>query len=68
LIPLFCGYDPRESIVYHVLMQSILETASVPVYDVPLHVPMLKDFDGQQDGTNAFIYSRFLVPSVMAGS
>lgn len=26
---------------------------------------MLNGFDGQQDGTNAFIYSRFLVPELM---
>lgn len=26
---------------------------------------MLDGFDGQQDGTNAFIYSRFLVPELM---
>ena len=26
---------------------------------------MLRDFDGQQDGTNRFIYSRFLVPELM---
>jgi hypothetical protein len=26
---------------------------------------MLQDFDGQRDGTNAFIYSRFLVPQLM---
>jgi hypothetical protein len=65
VIPLFVGYDPRESVVYHVLNQSILETASIPVAEIPLHTRMLKDFDGQQDGTNAFIYSRFLIPWVM---
>jgi lipopolysaccharide biosynthesis glycosyltransferase len=65
LIPLFSGYDPRESIAYHVLIQSVLQTSSVPVCDIPLHTSMLKNFDGQQDGTNAFIYSRFLVPSLM---
>jgi len=65
LVTLFAGYDPRESIVYHTFVQSVLETSSLPVCDIPLHVPMLRDFDGQQDGTNAFIYSRFLVPSIM---
>lgn len=65
VVPLFAGYDPRESVAYHVLLQSILETSSLPVADAPLHSRMLKDFDGQQDGTNAFIYSRFLVPSLM---
>lgn len=64
-VRLFAGYDPRESAVYHVLTQSIIETASVPVSITPLHKGMLDNFDGQQDGTNAFIYSRFLVPSLM---
>ena len=65
MIQIFVGYDPRESAVYHVLTQSIMNTATVPVSIAPLHSPMLDNFDGQQDGTNAFIYSRFLVPSLM---
>lgn len=64
VIPVYVGYDLRESAVYHVLTQSILNTATVPVAIVPLHSSMLDNFDGQQDGTNAFIYSRFLVPSL----
>lgn len=65
MIPLYVGYDPRESATYHVLCQSVLNTATVPVAFVPLHSSMLQNFDGQQDGTNAFIYSRFLVPELM---
>ena len=42
-----------------------MRTASVPVQFIPLHSPLLGNFDGQQDGTNAFIYSRFLVPYLM---
>ena len=64
MITLFVGYDPREACVYHTFCQSIIEHASGPVQFVPLHEPMLKDFDGQQDGTNAFIYSRYLVPEL----
>lgn len=59
---LYVGYDPRESAVYHVFCQSVIEHASGPVSFSPLHSPMLNNFDGQQDGTNAFIYSRYLVP------
>lgn len=61
MIKLFVGYDPRESAVYHVFCQSVIENCSVPVQFIPLHQDML-NFDGQQDGTNAFIYSRYLVP------
>lgn len=65
MLNLFVGYDPREAVAYHVFCQSVLERSSVPVAFIPLHKPMLSDFDGQRDGTNAFIFSRFLVPSLM---
>jgi len=61
-VPLYVGFDPREAAAYHVFTQSVIERASVPVSFHPLHAPMLDGFDGQKDGTNAFIYSRFLVP------
>lgn len=63
-IPLYIGFDPREAACYTVFCQSVIERASVPVAFYPLHKPMLQGFDGQKDGTNAFIYSRFLVPSL----
>ncbi len=62
MIPIYVGFDPREACVYHVFCQSVIEKASQPVMFIPLHQPMLNGFDGQQDGTNAFIYSRYLVP------
>ena len=62
MIKLYVGFDPREAAVYHVFCQSVIEHASGPAQFIPLHRPMLNDFDGQQDGTNAFIYSRYLVP------
>lgn len=65
MIPLFVGYDPREALAYHVFTQSVIERSSVPVAFMPLHKPMLSGFDGQRDGTNAFIFSRFLVPHLM---
>lgn len=61
-IPVYVGYDPREAAAYHVFCQSVLEHASVPVAFYPLHRPLLRGFDGQRDGTNAFIFSRYLVP------
>lgn len=62
IIPLYCGYDPREAAGYHVWTQSVIAKSSMPVAFIPLHRPLLSDFDGQKDGTNAFVYSRFLVP------
>jgi hypothetical protein len=65
VIPVAIGYDERESISYHVLEQSIINRTSLPVCIIPLASRMLRDFDGQRDGTNGFIYSRFLVPELM---
>lgn len=62
VIPLYIGADPRESAGLHVFIQSVMGRSRSPVAFVPLHKPMLEGFDGQRDGTNAFIYSRFLVP------
>lgn len=61
-VRIYCGYDPRESAGYHVFCQSVMDRASIPCAFIPLHKSMLNGFDGQRDGTNAFIYSRFLVP------
>ena len=64
MLPLFVGYDPRESAVFTVFNQSVIQHTSVPVLICPLHQKSL-DFDGQQDGTNAFIFSRYLIPYLM---
>lgn len=61
-VPLYAGFDQREAACFHTFTQSVIERASVPVSFHPLHGPMLSHFDGQKDGSNAFIYSRFLVP------
>ena len=62
MLPIYVGYDPREACVYHTFCQSVIQHARKPVSFTPLHQDMLGDFDGQRDGTNAFIYSRYLVP------
>ena len=66
-IPLFVGYDPRESVAYHVFCQSVMSNATVPVAFHPLALNMLKGRykETHNDGSNAFIYSRFLVPHLM---
>lgn len=66
MIPLFFGFDPREEVGAHTFVSSVIHHASEPVAFTPLHLPMLSEYDGgQRDGTNAFIYSRFLVPHLM---
>ena len=65
MITLFVGYDERESVVFHAFNQSVLDNTKAPVAIIPLHGPMLDDFDGQQDGSNRFVYSRYLIPELM---
>ena len=66
MIPIFIGYDPREAIAYHVCANSIIRHSSQPVAFAPLALNILKDYKEQHtDGSNHFIYSRFLVPHLM---
>jgi len=60
VIRLFCGYDEREAVGYHVFAQSVLERCSGRVSLTPLHAGNAPA--GSRDGSNAFTYSRFLVP------
>jgi len=64
--PIFIGYDPREAIAYHTCVNSIIRQSSVPVCIVPLALNNFKDYtETHTDGSNQFIYSRFLVPHLM---
>jgi lipopolysaccharide biosynthesis glycosyltransferase len=65
-IPIFIGYDPREAVAYHTCVNSIIRHASRPVCIVPLALNLLEDYrETHTDGSNHFIYSRFLVPHLM---
>lgn len=61
MIPIYVGYDPRESVAYHVFCNSVIKRSSKPVKFIPLAKNLIH-FDGRRDGSNDFIYSRFLVP------
>jgi lipopolysaccharide biosynthesis glycosyltransferase len=65
-IPIFIGYDPREAIAFHTCVNSIVRHASQPVSIVPLALNNFGDYtETHTDGSNQFIYSRFLVPHLM---
>ena len=65
-IPVFIGYDPREAIAFHVCANSIIRQASRPVCIIPLALNLFQDYtETHTDGSNQFIYSRFLVPHLM---
>lgn len=55
VIRLFTGFDPREAVGWHAFCQSVIERSSEAVSITALH-------GEQRDGSNAFTYSRFLVP------
>lgn len=64
MIRLYSGFDPREEVGYHTFCSSVIHNTTEPVTFCPLHADMLKPFydEGQRDGTNSFIYTRFLIP------
>lgn len=59
MIHLFCGYDQREAVGFHVFVASVIASASVPV---AIHA---LDSKGLPQGTNTFTFSRFLAPWLM---
>ena len=62
-IKLVVGFDQRESIAYHTFCQSIIEYASAPLTFIPLAINSLQEYkEIHKDGSNDFIYSRFLTP------
>lgn len=63
-INLFVGYDPNESIAYHVLVQSIVENTSIPVSITPVVKKQIKGFrraKGKFESTE-FSITRFFTP------
>jgi len=67
IIPVFIGYDPREAIAYHVCANSIIRNSSRPVSIIPVALNLFKDYsETHSDGSNHFIYTRFLVPYLMS--
>ena len=66
MINIFIGYDHREAIAYHVCANSIIRHSSKPVSLTPLALTNMQDYqETHTDGSNQFIYSRFLVPHLM---
>lgn len=59
MIHLFCGYDAREAIGFHVFAHSVIARASEPVSLIPLSSL------GMAQGSNSFTQSRFMVPKLM---
>lgn len=57
------GFDQREAVAYHTFCQSVIEKATIPVQFIPLAENTLTCYkESHTDGSNRFIYSRFLTP------
>jgi lipopolysaccharide biosynthesis glycosyltransferase len=65
-INLVVGFDQKEAIAYHVFCQSAIERSTIPLQIMPLALNLMNNYvEAKNDGSNAFIYSRFLTPSLM---
>jgi hypothetical protein len=65
MIRVFVGFDPREAVAYHVFSNSVIRISSAPVSLNPLALNNLGVYSEKHaDGSNQFIYSRFLVPAL----
>ncbi|MDC3408818.1 glycosyltransferase [Burkholderiales bacterium] len=66
MIRVFIGFDPREAIVYHVCVNSIIRHSTLPVSITPLALTNIKGYrETHGDGSNQFSYTRFMVPELM---
>jgi hypothetical protein len=54
MLTIFCGYDRRESVGFHVFANSVITRSSIPVALVAC------SGNGVSQGSNEFTYSRFL--------
>ncbi len=62
-VKIYVGFDQLEAIAYHVFCQSILEKSTLPIEFSPLSINGLLNYQEiHKDGSNQFIYSRFLTP------
>ena len=65
VLDIYIGYDRQEVVAYHVLCQSILESASRPVRFTPVNLANLKARwarDASPQQSTEFSFSRFLTP------
>lgn len=69
MLNVFIGFDPKETVAYHVLAHSILRRASIPVSIAPLMQSQLGGIYTRERGpteSTQFSLTRFLVPALSA--
>jgi len=66
MIKIFIGYDTREIVAHFVCLNSIIKHSKQPISVTPRALQNLPNYqEVHTDGSNQFIYSRFLVPYLM---
>ena len=66
IVDIVVGFDQKESVAYHTFAQSVIENSTIPTRFMPLNIGSLTNYkETHKDGSNDFIYSRFLVPYLM---
>lgn len=58
MIRLCVGFDPREAVCFHTFCHSVITRTTADVSFIPLR-------GERRDGSNDFVYARFLVPHLM---
>lgn len=66
MIDVVVGYDEREAVAYHTFCQSVISTTTLPVRFTPLLRDTLHGINARRNGSNDFVYSRFLTPYLMS--
>ncbi len=65
-IKIIVGFDQKEAIAYHVFCQSVIWNSTSPIQFIPLFKKNLSFYvENNFDGSNEFIYTRFLTPFIM---
>ena len=65
LIRIIVGFDQREAVAYHTFCQSIISRTTSPVQFIPLAKNSIDFYaEAHEDGSNDFVYSRFLTPFI----
>ena len=66
IINLVIGYDEKEAVAYHTCVESLISNSSKHINITPLCLKHFKKYkENHKDGSNEFIYSRFLTPYLM---
>ena len=60
-VKIYVGFDPRESVVYHTFIQSLIEKSTLPIEITPLAVNTLNFYEeSHQDKSNDFVRLEFV--------